>query len=76
MKVNATEFKAKCLSLIDRVHRNGEVVTITKRGHVVAKLVGETHADQRPWLALRGQAILKGDPFAPAVEEDEIQALR
>ena len=76
MKINATEFKAKCLSLIDRVHSKGEVVTITKRGRVVAKLVGQGQSDDRPWLALRGQAILKGDPFAPAVEEDEIQALR
>ena len=76
MKVNATEFKAKCLSLIDRVHSKGEVVTITKRGRVVARLVSATQTDDKPWLALRGQAILKGDPFAPAVREDEIQALK
>jgi prevent-host-death family protein len=76
MKVNATEFKAKCLSLIDRVHSKGEVVVITKRGRVVARLVSAVPIDDKPWLALRGQAILKGDPFAPAVGEDEIQALK
>lgn len=77
MKVNASEFKAKCLSLIDRVHSKGEVVTITKRGRVVAKLVGEVQVEDRPWLALRGQsARWKGDPFAPAVEDDDIEALK
>ncbi len=76
MKVNATEFKAKCLSLIDRVHSKGEVVVITKRGRVVARLVSAAPTEDKPWLALRGQAILKGDPFAPTVQEDEIQALK
>jgi prevent-host-death family protein len=76
MKVNATEFKAKCLSLIDRVHTKGEVVTITKRGRVVAKLVTAVETDDKPWLALRGQAILKGDPFAPVVEDDDIEAYK
>ena len=77
MKVNATEFKAKCLSLIDRVHSKGEIVTITKRGRIVAKLVGDVQAEEQPWLALRGQpATWKGDPFAPAVEDDEIEAYR
>lgn len=76
MKVNATEFKAKCLSLIDRVHSRGDVITITKRGRVVARLVSAVQTDDKPWLALRGQATWKGDPFAPVVEEDEIEALK
>ncbi len=76
MKVNATEFKAKCLSLIDRVSSKGEVVTITKRGRVVARLVSAVETDDKPWLALRGQAVLKGDPFAPVVGEDEIEAYK
>ena len=76
MKVNATEFKAKCLSLIDRVHAKGEVVTITKRGRVVARLVSAIDTDDKPWLALRGQATWIGDPFAPVVSEDDIEALK
>ena len=77
MKINATEFKAKCLSLIDKVHAGGGVVTITKRGRVVAKLVSEVPADERPWLALRGQsARWKGDPFASAIKDDDIEALK
>lgn len=77
MKISATEFKAKCLSLIDRVHAKGEVITITKRGRVVAKLVAQDDLDERPWLALRGQvARWDGDPFAPAVDLADIEALK
>ncbi|MEI9814566.1 MAG: type II toxin-antitoxin system Phd/YefM family antitoxin [Acidobacteriota bacterium] len=36
--VSATEFKAKCLALIDEVNASGDVLTITKRGQPVAVL--------------------------------------
>jgi prevent-host-death family protein len=76
MKVSATEFKAKCLSLIDRVQAGDEVV-ITKHGRTVARLVAEPDVDEKPWLALRRvKGEWKGDPFAPAVDDDEIEALR
>jgi prevent-host-death family protein len=77
MRVNATEFKAKCLSLIDRVHATGEVITVTKRGRPVAKLVGESPDEPRPWLALREHAYAwEGDPFAPVVGDDDLEALK
>lgn len=37
--VSATEFKAKCLALMDRVAERRETFVITKRGRPVAKLV-------------------------------------
>lgn len=36
--VTATEFKAKCLSLIDEVAKTGGTVTVTKRGQPMATL--------------------------------------
>jgi prevent-host-death family protein len=77
MKMNATEFKAKCLAVIDRVHARRESVTITKRGRVVARLVPDDATVEKPWLRLRTQtARWKGDPFAPVVAEREIKALK
>jgi prevent-host-death family protein len=72
----AAEFKAKCLALIDRVRDRGEPITITKRGRVVARLVPAGDEDERPWTALRGQGRWTGDPVAPVVEEDEVEALK
>jgi prevent-host-death family protein len=34
--VSATEFKARCLSILDEVERSGRPVTVTKRGRPVA----------------------------------------
>jgi prevent-host-death family protein len=76
MKLAASEFKARCLALLDRVHERGETVTITKRGRVVARLVPAGDTDERPWLRLRGSAKWTGDPFAPVVDESDIDALK
>ena len=71
MIMPAAEFKAKCLSLLDRVHHRGESITITKRGRVVARLVPAGDADERPWMRLReqGTATWHADPLAPLDEE-------
>jgi prevent-host-death family protein len=63
--IPAAEFKARCLSLIDRVRERGEPITITKRGRMVARLVPAGDEDDRPWLRLRGTVTRYEDPFEP-----------
>ena len=75
MKVAATEFKAKCLALIDRVRERGEPITITKRGRVVARLVPAGDEEDRPWLRVRRTVRWAGDPLAPVIDEADIRAL-
>jgi prevent-host-death family protein len=53
--VSATEFKAKCLALLDEVEHQGGTITVTKRGRPVAT-VGP--APKRPFKSSKG--ILKG----------------
>jgi prevent-host-death family protein len=72
----AAEFKAKCLALIDRVRERGQAITITKRGRVVARLVPAGDEEERPWTALRGRGRWAGDPFAPVVDERDIEVLK
>ncbi len=36
--IKASEFKAKCLKLMDQVAETGETLVITKNGHPVAEL--------------------------------------
>jgi prevent-host-death family protein len=76
MVISASDFKARCLALIDQVHDRGEPVVITKRGRVVARLVPAGDADERPWERLHGTARFAGDPFAPVVDESEVDAAR
>lgn len=74
MTITATEFKAKCLSLIDEVQEKGGELIISKHGRPVARLVPAGAA--KPWLALRGKGRFTGDPFAPVVDEKDVEALR
>lgn len=74
MRMTATEFKATCLAVLDRVGATGEEVLITKHGRPVARVV--PHRQERPWLALRGSGAWMGDPFEPAVGVHDIDALR
>jgi len=68
MEINASEFKARCLALLDRVRLEGITAVIRKRGKIVAKLVAEIDSEEeKPWLVLRGESHFTGDPFAPAV---------
>ena len=76
MRLSASEFKAKCLALLDQVHERGESVTITKRGKVVARLIPAADQHDRPWLRLRHVARWRGDALAPAIPESDIEALR
>lgn len=39
MEISATEFKAHCLELLDRVRDHKEEIVITKRGCPVARLL-------------------------------------
>jgi prevent-host-death family protein len=74
MKITASDFKARCLRLLDQVSRTGEELVILKRGRPVARVVPAR--DEKPWLALRGRGEFTGDPFASVVAEADIEALR
>ena len=60
--VNATEFKAKCLALIDEVQEQGWTITVTRRGKPVAVLgPANTNAWKSPKDSLAGKGKIVGD---------------
>jgi prevent-host-death family protein len=76
MEINASDFKAKCLALIDQVHQGGEPILIRKRGKIVARLTGASNPDNRPWYTVRGKSHFAGNPYAPVVNEEDIETLK
>jgi prevent-host-death family protein len=72
MKVTATEFKAKCLRLMNEVGKRHESILITKRGEIVAQLVPPPATAKKPWLKLAGAAKIKGDIVRPTLSDREI----
>lgn len=67
--ISASEFKAKCLALLDQVAESGEVVTILKRGKPVAQLVPPLPRHKGyPQDELVGTVQIVGDIEGPVLE--------
>ena len=75
--LTSTEFKAKCLSILDEVAETGEPVTILKRGKPVAQLVPPVpRAQGYPQEQIIGTVRIKGDIVAPPLPVDAWEAER
>jgi prevent-host-death family protein len=60
--IGATEFKAKCLALLDEVEEHGSTITVTKRGRPVATLSAAKKPKFKPTAGkLAGQGKIIGD---------------
>ena len=80
MTISVTEFKAHCLDIVRRVEATGEVVTITRRGKVVARLSPCTEGkagELTPWERLQalGGKLLAAPEESVLLDED-FEALR
>jgi prevent-host-death family protein len=76
-RMNASDFKATCLALLDEVAMTGEEIVILKRGKPVAKLVAATREkDGYPQDALKGTVHIVGDIIGPVVDPDDWEANR
>jgi prevent-host-death family protein len=75
VEIAATEFKAKCLELINEVHdRKRNAVVITKRGKPFAKLVPVDESSVPFYGCMKGLAEIHGDLTDPT--EGDWEALR
>lgn len=73
-----SEFKAKCLAVLERVRQTGQPVLVTRRGEPVAEIgpppAGTT---RRRWLGYgEGTGEILGDIVSPALDESEWDVLR
>ena len=63
--IKASEFKAKCLKIMDEVAATGEPVVITKYGVPVAQLVPAVQKPKTLFGALEGSITIVGDIISP-----------
>ena len=77
-EVAISEFKAKCLALLERVRKTRKPLRITRRGKPVAEIVPPTLVEDRAsWLAsMQGSGETLGDIISPATDEDDWEVLR
>ena len=70
-KIPASEFKARCLALMDDVCATGESIVITKHGKPVVKLVpAEKQADDI-FDYMAGKAKVVGDIVGPVTPPED-----
>ena len=63
--IKASEFKAKCLKIMDEVAATGEPVVITKHGVPVAQLVAAVRKPETLFGAMKGSVTYIGDIISP-----------
>jgi prevent-host-death family protein len=63
--IKASEFKAKCLAVMDEVARTGESVVITKHGKPVAEVVPHHPRKRNARGIWKGQLVITGDIVSP-----------
>lgn len=72
-EIKASEFKARCLQLMDQVARTGEVLVITKNGRPVAQF-GPVVTRPPSLVGLhRGNVEILGDLVEPVDETWDVE---
>ena len=75
MEISASEFKSKCLKLMDEIAKTRKPIVITKRGKPVAKLVAAEPEPRQPLFGcMAGTVTFEGDLLAPLDVEWEAEA--
>jgi prevent-host-death family protein len=75
--VPISEFKAKCLGLIERVHKTRQPLRITRHGRPVAEVIPAGPDRKRKFLGdMVGTAKIVGDIVSPVIDLEDIEAYR
>ena len=77
-EVPISQFKAKCLALLEQVNKTKTPLRITRHGKPVADVVPAVPVVERAALfgSMRGSIKILGDIVSPVIDLDDIEALR
>jgi prevent-host-death family protein len=77
-EVSISEFKAKCLAILEQVRKTRKPVRITRFGKPVAEVIPPSPQKARgSWLgSMKGRMEILGDITAPATDPEEWEVLR
>jgi len=77
-EIAISEFKAKCLAILEQVEKTKQPIRITRHGKPVAEVVPTTPVADRAALfgSMRDSMKILGDIVSPVIDLDDIEALR
>jgi prevent-host-death family protein len=77
ISVPISEFKAKCLGLIEQVHKTRQPLRITRHGRPLAEVIPAGPDRKQKFLGdMIGTAEIVGDIVSPIIDLDDIEAYR
>ena len=78
VEISISQFKAKCLALLEEVRRTRKPIRITRHGKPVAEVIPPSAVADRSSMAgsMKECAFIVGDIISPANDEDDWEALR
>jgi prevent-host-death family protein len=77
-EIAISEFKAKCLGLLEQVRKTKTPIRVTRFGRPIADVVPiSREADAGDWLgSLADVMTIEGDVVSPVIEESDLEALQ
>lgn len=76
-KVAISEFKAKCLAMLEEVQKTKTPLLITRFGEPVAEIVPPSATSPADWMGSMKDSIkILGDIVSPATDESDWEALQ
>jgi prevent-host-death family protein len=77
-EIAISEFKAKCLAILEQVEKTKSPIRITRHGKPVAEVVPAAAEVDRAALmgSMRNSIEILGDIISPATDEDDWEVLR
>lgn len=77
-EISISEFKAKCLAILERVRKTRKPIRVTRFGKPVAEIMAPSPVkDRSEWMgSMKGQMEILGDIVSPVIDENDIEALR
>jgi prevent-host-death family protein len=77
-EIAISEFKAKCLSLLEEVHKTKTPLKVTRRGKPLADVVPASEGvEERAWIgSMAGTMKIKGDIISPVIDIHEIETFQ
>jgi prevent-host-death family protein len=77
-EVAISEFKAKCLALLERVRKTKRPLRVTRFGKPIADVVPTAPiASDAEWLGMMADTVhILGDIVSPVIDESDLEAQR
>src|ERR1700720_5004243 len=77
-EIAISEFKARCLSLLEEVNKTKTPLRVTRRGKPLADIIpASPNPEERAWIgSMTGTMTIAGDIVSPVIEVRGIEALR